>query len=124
MRGRKYVDCGDPSVDGFMVRFRGSRTDRYNEGSLRYVGVNPNHRCFGKRRLLDPQARCVPACLACPHVELVKRPLAFDLHVRSVRRLSLEPASLGDVPEDRLGRTVLRRCVDAAEESRGDLADR
>ena len=46
MCGKKYVDWSHEGIDGFMVRFRGSKTDKYNEGSLRYVGLSGNHRCF------------------------------------------------------------------------------
>ena len=31
--------------DGFMVTFRGSKTDQYNEGCKRYVGRTGNSRC-------------------------------------------------------------------------------
>ena len=28
MAGRRYTDWGDPAVDGFMAKFRGSKTDQ------------------------------------------------------------------------------------------------
>ena len=39
MKGKQYCDWGDEGIDGFMIRFRGSKTDKYNEGCLRYVGI-------------------------------------------------------------------------------------
>ena len=59
MKGKQYCDWGDEDIDGCMVRFRGSKTDRYNEGCLRYVGITDNGRCFVKAVLewyrLDPE---------------------------------------------------------------------
>ena len=59
MAGRRYTDWGDPAVDGFMAKFRGSKTDQYNEGSLRYVGKTRNARCavkaFVEWQRMDPE---------------------------------------------------------------------
>lgn len=59
MKGKQYADWGDEGIDGCMIRFRGSKTDKYNEGCLRYVGVTDNGRCFVKAVLqwyeLDPE---------------------------------------------------------------------
>ena len=59
MKGKQYCDWGDEGIDGFMIRFRGSKTDKYNEGCLRYVGITDNSRCFVKAVLewykLDPE---------------------------------------------------------------------
>ena len=48
MVGRRYTTWSDPNFDGIMVKFRGSKTDQYNEGELRYVGITKNSRCVIK----------------------------------------------------------------------------
>ena len=58
MAGRRYTTWDDPAVDGIMAKFRSSKTDQYNEGALRYVGMTGNSRCVVKALLewfkLDP----------------------------------------------------------------------
>jgi site-specific DNA-cytosine methylase/integrase len=44
MMGHQYCEWSD-EFDGLMVTFRGSKTDQYNEGCKRYVGVTGNSRC-------------------------------------------------------------------------------
>ena len=45
MKGHGYCDWED-DFDGVMVRFRGSKTDQYNQGCMRYVGKTGNSRCL------------------------------------------------------------------------------
>ena len=47
MKGQAYCSWED-DFDGIMVKFRGSKTDQYNEGCLRYVGATGNSRCLMK----------------------------------------------------------------------------
>ena len=44
MMGHQYCEWSD-EFDGLMVTFRGSKTDQYNEGCKRYVGITGNSRC-------------------------------------------------------------------------------
>ena len=44
MKKGAYCSWTD-DFDGFMVTFRGSKTDQYNEGCKRYVGRTGNSRC-------------------------------------------------------------------------------
>ena len=44
MMGHQYCEWSD-EFDGLMVTFRGSKTDQYNEGCKRYVGMTGNPRC-------------------------------------------------------------------------------
>ena len=44
MMGHQYCEWSD-EFDGLMVTFRGSKTDQYNEGFKRYVGMTGNSRC-------------------------------------------------------------------------------
>lgn len=59
MAGRRYTDWGDPAIDGIMVKFRSSKTDQYNEGALRYVGLTGSKRCVVRALVewfrLDPK---------------------------------------------------------------------
>ena len=44
MKNHQYCEwSGD--FDSLMVTFRGSKTDQYNEGCKRYVGITGNPRC-------------------------------------------------------------------------------
>ena len=45
LKGQAYCDWDD-DFDGIMARFRGSKTDQYNEGCMRYVGRTGNSRCL------------------------------------------------------------------------------
>ena len=45
MIGQQYCTWAD-DFDGVMIKFRGSKTDQYNEGCLRYVGATGNSRCL------------------------------------------------------------------------------
>jgi integrase len=45
LMGQAYCDWSD-AFDGIMARFRGSKTDQYNEGCMRYVGKTGNSRCL------------------------------------------------------------------------------
>ena len=106
MRGKKYTTWSDPGVDGVMVRFRGSKTDRYNEGSLRYVGKTPNARCFVKAMVewygADPQ-----------HFDDSATPLFTLLSGKVMRREQMQDdlrsaaADLG-INEQRMGTHSLR----------------
>ena len=44
MKNHQYCEWSD-DFDGLMVTFRGSKTDQYNEGCKRYVGITGNPRC-------------------------------------------------------------------------------
>ena len=44
MMGRQYCGWSD-DFDGLMITFRGSKTDQYNEGCKRYMGLTGNSRC-------------------------------------------------------------------------------
>jgi len=44
MREGQYCSWSD-DFDGFMVTFRGSKTDQYNEGCKRFIGRTGNRRC-------------------------------------------------------------------------------
>ena len=51
MKGAEYTKWGDPLVDGIMLHIRGSKTDQYNLGCLRYVGKTSTTRCAVKAML-------------------------------------------------------------------------
>ena len=44
MKNHQYCEWSD-EFDGLMITFRGSKTDQYNEGCKRYVGITGNSRC-------------------------------------------------------------------------------
>ena len=44
MKNHQYCEWSG-EFDGLMITFRGSKTDQYNEGCKRYVGITGNPRC-------------------------------------------------------------------------------
>ena len=100
-----YCDWGDPQIDGVMVRFRGSKTDRYNEGCLRYIGATGCDRCLV--RALQDWYDIEPE-----HFEDSARPM-FTVHGRVLRREDMqhdlrEAASALGIDEQRMGTHSLR----------------
>ena len=98
MKGAEYTKWGDPLVDGIMLHIRGSKTDQYNLGCLRYVGKTSTTRCAVKAMLRWHAAEQ-------EHFSRVGSPMFSDAHgsVMSAARmqtlLKCAAVALGMKPE-------------------------